>query len=117
MKKIVLLVLGLGTLVLLPTVAKATTYTASKYYVGFEDTSKPGCDCDFNDLIISMGGSGLNLISAGILNNAFNPSNDGTPFWDNLSSDSTHANVGNCMYSSGSSTNTCTPSGATSHAY
>lgn len=52
MKNIVLLVFGLGMLLLLPTVAKATTYTASTYYVGFEDSNKPGCDCDFNDLII-----------------------------------------------------------------
>lgn len=113
MNKITLCLFALFLGAVLPSSALATSYSAGTYYVGVEDTSTPcgsSSDCDYNDLIFSMSGMGLTAFSSGVLYSPIAaPNNDGTPFWNYLSSDSAHSNFGNCLYSSGAS-NTCTPS-------
>jgi hypothetical protein len=48
----------------------------------------------------------LKLNSNGTLSNPITPNNDGSPFWDNLSSDGSGKNFGNCLYTA--ATNHCT---------
>ncbi|MEQ1946902.1 MAG: PEP-CTERM sorting domain-containing protein [Bryobacteraceae bacterium] len=106
--------LALAAALLLPVTAAADTFFANTFYVGAEDINTPcgsNSDCDYNDVIFSLGGAGLSLESNGMLFDPFNPNNSASPFWNNLSSDSAHANFGNCLYSSGAN-NTCTPTGA-----
>jgi hypothetical protein len=115
MHKITLCLSAICAGAILPSSALATSYSAGTYYVGVEDTSTPcgiSSDCDYNDLIFSMSGTGLTAFSSGVLYNPIpDPNNDGTPFWNHPSSDSAHSNFGNCLYSSGAN-NTCTTSGA-----
>lgn len=111
----------------------STTYYTSPintYYVGVEDSPSSSCDCDYNDLIFSVStsapgagqsplqlgalyGTGYLQSSAPSLSNSSSVGtlNGGSPFWNNLSSDSTYANLGECMYDSGAH-NTCSSSGA-----
>jgi len=68
---------------------------------------------DFNDLMVSLQGSGLTLVStdggswssfsAGIVNqNQTYPSANANPFWDNQSLDGSHESIGYCL-----TTNNC----------
>jgi hypothetical protein len=77
--------------------AFATTFTAPAYYVGIEDHI--GGDYDYNDLIFTLTGAGLQLTSTnGSLNAPVVPNNDATPFWDRASQDGAGRNYGNCLY-------------------
>ncbi|MEQ1884034.1 MAG: PEP-CTERM sorting domain-containing protein [Bryobacteraceae bacterium] len=102
---------AVAALLLLPATAGAETFFADSFYVGVEDINTPcgsNSDCDYNDVIFSLAGAGLSLHSGGMLFDPFQPDNSGSPFWNNLSNDSAHANFGNCLYSSGAN-NTCGP--------
>ena len=76
-------------------------------YGGFEDTVNG--DYDYNDLVFSLSGSGLsiNLNGASLfakptLNGATGTQGlNGTPFWNNESSDGANDNVGFCIYGGG----------------
>ncbi len=64
------------------------------------------------DEVVVVAVAGDTAFSSGVLYSPIaDPNNDGTPFWNHLSSDSAHSNFGNCLYSSGAN-NTCTTSGA-----
>jgi hypothetical protein len=126
MKRLIPLLCGLVALVLLPKVGSATTFTSSTYYVAYEDLPSGTCDCDYNDLILSVTGTGLHVTSSGTFNNmstanlgnanfnnttktgntsAFSLTN---PFWNNQSTDGTNEGAGWCMYSA---LNKCGPAG------
>ena len=92
------MVFGLAALTLVSTQAKATTFTSTTYYVGYEDTNSSSCDCDYNDLLLEVTGTGLHVSSTGVFS-TFSTANLGNvafgtgtnsltrPFWDNKSSD------------------------------
>lgn len=120
--RVFLFLIAAGVLALLPARASTISFSSptNTYYVGVEDLVSSSCDCDFNDLVFSVSASGvagtLNLdalYGAGFLQSSL-PSlatgdtslNNGSPFWDNMSSDSTYANFGECIYESGAQ-NTC----------
>ena len=89
--------------------AHATSFSSSAYYVGVEDHPVSGQDAgdkDYNDLIFTLSGAGLKLNSNGTLSNPITPNDNGSPFWDNLSSDGAGKNFGNCLYTA--ATNPCT---------
>jgi hypothetical protein len=78
---------------------------ATTYYGGFEDLSsgpRSASDYDYNDVIFSLSGTGLQLQSHGDSFYA-KPSVDqsGRPFWDNVSWDGQKMNVGYCIYGGG----------------
>jgi hypothetical protein len=83
---------------------------ADTYYGGFEDAI--GGDYDYNDIVFSISGVTLNApgdiwtsYSASLLSAS---ANDGTPFWNNKSTDP-HPNIDNvgyCIYGNGNA-NTC----------
>jgi hypothetical protein len=121
--------IGVVALSALPARASTVSFTSpsNTFYVGTEDSpTTTGCDCDYNDLLFSVAStaeSGFALVAlygTGYLQTAA-PSlytsasvtalNNGTPFWNNLSDDSTYANFGECLYNS-SPNNTCTATGA-----
>lgn len=86
---------------------------ATTYWGGFEDTSGPGADYDYNDLIFSVTGTNLTLhtttgvwfnqSSAGVLNTGSGAAGlAGTPFWNNSSLDGAGGrNVGFAIYGGG----------------
>lgn len=110
--------LALAALCTLPAKASVVYFSSptNTFYVGTEDTASGSCDCDYNDLLFSVAANGLELgalYGSGYLQTS-EPSlsspytgtwNSGSPFWNNLSSDSTYANFGECLYDP---TNTCT---------
>ena len=77
---------------------------ASTYYGGFEDTI--GGDYDYNDVVFSLSGSGLNLIThtGTYISKPALGTND-NPFWNNSSYDGSKYNVGYCMYGGGNCNN------------
>lgn len=80
-----LLILGLA----------ASLASASTYYGGLEDTPITG-DKDFNDLTFTITGATL-MQTGGVFTNltaAMALSNSGTPFWNNVSGDGFHDNIG-----------------------
>ena len=90
---------------------------SNTYYVGVEDATRG--DYDYNDLIFSIT-SNKNLTLEALYGNGYQQStqpnlyaplttasNNGTPFWNNLSSDAQYSNFGECMYDNGAH-NTCT---------
>jgi hypothetical protein len=109
--------------------ARATTafFTSpiNTFYIGFEDTYSGGCDCDYNDLMFSAssnllsgiqlaalygaGGPGPGYLQASLPTLSGAPSeatlNDHVPFWNNVSIEGAHSNLGSCMYYAD---NTCT---------
>ena len=85
----------------------APGWAQKTYWGGFEDLAgQPGVgsDYDYNDLVFSMTGTSLNLMSSGTW---FAPpvltpnSYPGTPFWNNNSWDAANDNVGYCIYGGG----------------
>ena len=113
--------LALAALCTLPATASVVYFTSptNTYYVGVEDSPSGSCDCDYNDLLFSVTANGLELgalygtgylqTSAPSLSSPYTGTlNSGSPFWNNLSSDSTYANFGECLYDP---TNTCTVGG------
>lgn len=89
--------------------AHATSFSSDAYYVGVEDHPVSGQgagDKDYNDLVFTLSGTGLNLNSSGTLSNPIVPNDNGSPFWDNLSGDGAGKNFGNCLYTA--SINPCT---------
>ncbi len=113
MRRILPVVVGLAALVFVSIQAKATTFTSSTYYVGYEDSNTSSCDCDYNDLLLAVTGTGLHAASTGVFS-TFSTANLGNvafgtgtnsltrPFWDNSSTDGTNDNIGYCMYSTAS---------------
>jgi hypothetical protein len=92
---------------------------SNTYYVGVEDATRG--DYDYNDLIFSITsnktltldaqyGSGFQQSQQPALYAPLTTaSNNGTPFWNNQSSDGAFSNFGECMYDNGVH-NTCTGS-------
>jgi hypothetical protein len=83
---------------------------ANTYWGGFEDTvtthhPQVTSDYDYNDLIFSISGQNLMLISAGNWYTKPALGNNGTPFWNNNSYDgngpNSKMNVGYCIYGGG----------------
>lgn len=70
---------------------------------GFEDTTGSHSDYDYNDLVFSMTGNNLTLNSNGTWHSpsTITVNNNGTPFWDNTSSDGANMNIGFCIYGGG----------------
>lgn len=96
-------------------------WASTTYYGGFEDTTGKGAnqsDYDYNDIVFSITGTDLTLVSDGTwyspsglsLNGASysGAAPNGTPFWNNPSQDGANENIGFCMY--GAST-TCSGHG------
>ncbi|MDP9114975.1 MAG: PEP-CTERM sorting domain-containing protein [Acidobacteriota bacterium] len=89
--------------------AHATSFNAAAYYVGVEDSPVSGFsggDKDYNDFVFTLSGAGVVLNSNGTLSNPIMPNDSASPFWNNLSSDGTAKNFGNCLYTPAS--NPCT---------
>jgi hypothetical protein len=81
-----------------PTWAQSTTY-----WGGFEDLAG-NSDYDYNDLVFSMTGPSLKLISSGTWYSEptlIPGSYTGAPFWNNSSGDGPNDNVGYCIYGGG----------------
>jgi len=76
------------------------TWADNVYYAGFEDSV--GGDYDYNDLVFSIGGTGLTLNHT---TGTFQPEptlgTSGTPFWNRASGDGPLFNVGYCIYGGG----------------
>ncbi len=73
---------------------------ANTYYGGFEDTI--GGDYDYNDIVFSLSGTGLNLMTqTGTYVNKPALGTNGNPFWNNSSFDGQNYNVGYCIYGGG----------------
>ena len=72
---------------------------ASTYFGGFEDTVRG--DYDYNDLVFSISGQNLTLISNGTWYTKPTLGTNGTPFWNNQSGDGNKMNVGYCIYGGG----------------
>lgn len=87
-----------GVMFALAVPAWADTVT---YYVGVEDMV--GGDYDYNDLVLSLTGSGLTLEQSGGVWSSTEPTlgTSGHPFWNNLSWDGPTYNVGYCIYGGG----------------
>lgn len=85
-----------GALVLLTTPTWASTY-----FGGFEDTAGKSSDYDYNDLVFSITGQDLTLISNGVWYSKPALGTNGTPFWNNRSFDGPGMNVGYCIYGGG----------------
>lgn len=109
-------VCALALFLTVPVWAASTTY-----FGGFEDTTGQGpnqSDYDYNDIVFSLTGNSLSLVSNGtwyspsglVLNGApySGAAPLGTPFWNNASQDGANENIGYCMY--GAST-TCANGG------
>lgn len=81
-----------------------TPIWASTYFGGFEDTvSTPQAtsDYDYNDLVFSLSGQNLTLLSNGTWYSKPVLGTSGTPFWNNNSYDGSKMNVGDCIYGGG----------------
>ncbi len=90
----------LATAVLLLT---APTW-ANTYFGGFEDTigtEGTSSDYDYNDLVFSITGQNLALISNGNWYSKPVLGTSGTPFWNTHSFDGPNRNVGYCIYGGG----------------
>ena len=77
---------------------------ASTYFGGFEDTvgtRYASSDYDYNDLVFSISGQNLTLISNGTWYTKPTLGTNGTPFWNNSSYDGSKMNVGYCIYGGG----------------
>lgn len=77
---------------------------ASTYYGGFEDTVGSryvSSDYDYNDLVFSITGQNLTLISGGTWYSKPTLGSSDTPFWNNNSYDGSKRNVGYCIYGGG----------------
>jgi hypothetical protein len=71
------------------------------YYVGVEDMV--GGDYDYNDLVLSLTGTGLTLQqSGGVWSKEPVLGTSGVPFWNHSSWDGPAYNVGYCIYGGGS---------------
>jgi len=77
----------------------ASTRADSTYYVGFEDLVNG--DYDYNDLVLSLSGSGLALHSSGSWFGEPALGTSGDPFWNHSSGDGAAYNVGYCIYGGG----------------
>ena len=90
--------------VILMLLSLAPLADAGTYYGGFEDTTVPAADWDYNDLVFSVSGVTLNSsglwFSEPVLNGALYASY-GTPFWNNGSLDGSNDNIGFCIYGGG----------------
>ena len=77
-------------------------WASTTIYGGFEDTT-PGGDHDYNDIVFSMTGNFALMTSTGVWHSpvGLNLNNNGTPFWNQLSSDGTTENIGDCIYGGG----------------
>ncbi|HEY7306552.1 MAG TPA: PEP-CTERM sorting domain-containing protein [Bryobacteraceae bacterium] len=76
---------------------------ASTYFAGFEDTvgTQHG-DNDYNDLVFSISGQNLTLVSGGTwYTKPALGTNNGAPFWNHDSYDGSKLNVGYCIYGGG----------------
>ncbi len=90
------LLLGVVLAFAAPTWADSVTY-----YAGFEDTI--GGDYDYNDLVLSLTGTGLTLEqSGGVWSTEPTLGTSGDPFWNRSSYDGPNYNVGYCIYGTGS---------------
>lgn len=74
---------------------------ASTYFGGFEDTTGRSSDYDYNDLVFSISGQNLSLISNGTWYTKPTLGTNGTPFWNRSSFDGSKMNVGYCIYGGG----------------
>ena len=77
---------------------------ANTYVVGFEDTitTQSGTsDYDYNDLMFSMSGQTLSLVSNGTWYSKPVLGTSGTPFWNRHSYDGANMNAGYCVYGVG----------------
>jgi hypothetical protein len=74
---------------------------AGTYYGGFEDTAGPSSDYDYNDLVFSITGQDLTLISNGTWYTKPTLGTNGKPFWNNKSFDGNKMNIGYCIYGGG----------------
>jgi PEP-CTERM motif len=95
-----------GVVLALASFVVATPIWASSNTIwgGFEDTTGPGSDYDYNDLVFSITGSSLTLnTAAGVWQNESGVTlgSSGTPFWNNSSQDGGANNVGFCIYGGG----------------
>jgi hypothetical protein len=92
------------TLVAAALLFTAPTTWASTYFGGFEDTVGTRytySDYDYNDLVFSITGQTLTLISNGTWYTKPHLGTNGTPFWNHSSSDGNEMNVGYCIYGGG----------------
>jgi hypothetical protein len=80
----------------------ASPLFAATYFGGYEDVTGRGSDYDYNDIVFSLSGANLKLVT---LDGAWykNPvvNENGNPFWDNASFDGPKMNVGYCIYGGG----------------
>lgn len=77
---------------------------ATTYFGGFEDTvstRQATSDNDYNDLVFSITGQNLTLISSGNWYSKPVLGTNNTPFWNNNSYDGSQMNVGYCVYGGG----------------
>ncbi len=89
----------------------ASVSQAGTVFVGYKDTAGPAVDYDYNDLVFSLTSNTLQLSAFGFwefkpsLNpdpyNAANAGLQGTPFWNNTSSDGAKEGIGWCIYGGG----------------
>lgn len=85
-------------------IALAVPTWANTYFGGFDDTigtPQVTSDYDYNDLVFSISGQNLNLISNGTWYTKPNLGTSGTPFWNNHSFDGANMNIGYCIYGGG----------------
>jgi len=77
---------------------------ANTYVGGFEDTITTlsgTSDYDYNDLVFSISGQNLSLVSNGTWYSKPVLGTNGTPFWNMHSYDGPNMNVGYCVYGGG----------------
>ena len=74
--------------------------TATTYYAGVEDWN--GLDYDYNDVVLSLSGAGLNLHSSASYFGEPLLGASGSAFWNHASLDGPNYNVGYCIYGGGS---------------
>lgn len=82
-----LAVLVIAFALLLPT-------SASTIWVGTEDVPLQQSDRDYNDIVLYLAGTNLSIVGPGSWSPMVTPNQDGSPFWDNTSSDGNQLNVG-----------------------
>ena len=94
MKNLLMIVL-LVLLVALP-------ISAGTIWVGIEDQKLPGGDKDYNDMVFRLTGNNLSVVGSGSWQNMVIPNQDGTPYWDNGSTDGAGGyNIGYFMTGTG----------------
>lgn len=81
--------------------ARVVLPPTNTFWVGMEDQQLPGGDKDYQDMVIKLQGLGLAISGSGSWQKMVLPNQDGTPFWDGVSSDGANMNIANFMLGTG----------------